>query len=56
MHQVGHSQLKTTDAYHRLAGVEVKGITGNLGFGVPCQNSESEDNVISLFPNRATGI
>lgn len=53
MHQVGHSQLKTTDAYHRLAGVEVKGITQSLGFKVP-SNEENPNNVIDLFQKKAT--
>ncbi len=32
---VGHSQLKTTNGYLRKAGVEVKGWTNKLGYGVP---------------------
>ncbi len=55
MHQVGHSQMSTTDGYNRLAGVEIKGITQSLGFSVP--ETESPDNdgkVIQLFQNRAT--
>ena len=52
MRQVGHSQMSTTDAYHRLTGVEVKGITENLGFGVP--STEIPDNVVSLFPRKAS--
>ena len=52
MRQVGHSQMSTTDAYHRLTGVEVKGITENLGFGVP--STEVPDNVVSLFPKKAS--
>lgn len=54
MNQVGHSQMSTTDAYHRLAGVEVKGITNSLGFDIPNNEESSEtDNVVSLFPRRA---
>lgn len=35
MSMVGHSQLKTTNAYLRKAGVEVKGGTDKLGYGGP---------------------
>ncbi len=35
MAMVGHSQLKTTNVYLRLAGVEVKGGTEKLGYTVP---------------------
>lgn len=57
MHQVGHSQMSTTDAYHRLAGVEVRGITEKLGFDVPkAPEPNDDDNVVQLFPKRATGL
>lgn len=36
---VGHSQLKTTNGYLRKAGVEVKGWTNKLGYGVPGDQS-----------------
>lgn len=32
---VGHSRMSTTDEYLRLAGVNVKGATENLGFSLP---------------------
>ncbi len=32
---VGHSQIKTTNVYLRKAGVDVKGGTDKLGYGVP---------------------
>lgn len=35
MSMVGHSQLKTTNGYLRKAGVEVKGATDKLGYGLP---------------------
>ena len=55
MSQVGHSMMKTTDQYHRLAGVEIKGITDNLGFDIPeDEDSEPKDNVISLFSRSAS--
>lgn len=34
---VGHSQIKTTNGYLRKAGVEVKGATESLGYGVPAE-------------------
>lgn len=35
---VGHSQIKTTNEYLRLAGVEVKGATDNLSYSLPTEN------------------
>ena len=32
---VGHAQLKTTQAYLRLSGIELKGATDKLGFDLP---------------------
>jgi integrase len=53
MKQVGHSNSDTTDAYNRLSGVEVQGLTNNLGFEIPKpESAEDESNVINLF-NRA---
>ena len=57
MRQAGHSRMTTTDGYHRLAGVEVKGITQKLGYHVPTKTEEAKDctdNVIQLFPNKST--
>ena len=45
MSVVGHSQIKTTNGYLRKAGVEVKGITNELGYDVPVTPS----NILS-FP------
>lgn len=45
MAMVGHTQLKTTNVYLRLAGVEVKGGTEKLGYTVP---SESLAQVVEL--------
>ncbi len=42
---VGHSQLKTTNGYLRKAGVEVKGGTDKLGYGIP---SDVTGDVIQL--------
>ena len=54
MRQVGHSKMQTTDAYHRLAGVEIKGITENLGFSVPVPEEEHDGKVIDLFSRRTS--
>ena len=35
MSMVGHSQIKTTNVYLRKAGVDIKGGTDKLGYGVP---------------------
>lgn len=35
MAMVGHSQIKTTNGYLRKAGVDVKGGTDKLGYGIP---------------------
>jgi integrase len=35
MSVVGHSQLKTTNSYLRKAGVEVRGVTDQLGYKLP---------------------
>ena len=35
MSQVGHSNISTTNSYHRLVGVEIRGITENLKFDIP---------------------
>jgi integrase len=32
---VGHTQIKTTNAYLRLAGVEIRGATDRLGYEIP---------------------
>ena len=32
---VGHNQLKTTNVYVRKAGIEIRGATDKLGYGVP---------------------
>ena len=45
MAMVGHTQLKTTNVYLRLAGVEVKGGTDKLGYTVP---SETIAQVVEL--------
>jgi integrase len=36
---VGHTQLKTTNVYLRLAGVDVKGGTDKLGYGIPAKEA-----------------
>ena len=41
---VGHTELKTTQRYLRLAGVDVKGVTNKLNFTMPTDI----DNVVSL--------
>jgi integrase len=41
---VGHTELKTTQRYLRLAGVDVKGVTNKLSFTIPSEI----DNVVSL--------
>jgi integrase len=41
---VGHTELKTTQRYLRLAGVDVKGVTNKLNFTMP----KDIDNVVSL--------
>ncbi|MCG8337454.1 MAG: site-specific integrase, partial [Proteobacteria bacterium] len=43
---VGHSDLKTTQVYLRLAGVNVKGATDKLGFVLP--NADSGGNILSI--------
>jgi len=42
---VGHTQLKTTNGYLRKAGVEVKGGTDKLGYGIP---SVEEANILQF--------
>lgn len=37
---VGHSQIKTTNGYLRKAGVEVKGVTNELGYEVPVESTK----------------
>jgi len=46
---VGHARMGTTDEYLRLAGINVKGATENLGYTLPRPKREREGNVISLF-------
>ncbi|OFZ50411.1 MAG: hypothetical protein A2381_13520 [Bdellovibrionales bacterium RIFOXYB1_FULL_37_110] len=43
---VGHSKTSTTDVYLRLAGVDVRGSTDQLGYSLP---KEKVDNVVQLF-------
>ena len=43
---VGHSKTSTTDEYLRLAGVNIKGATDELGYSLP---KEEVDNVVQLF-------
>jgi hypothetical protein len=50
MKQVGHSKMSTTDGYHRLTGVEVKGLTKNLSFAPP--KEKLPENVVELFQKR----
>ena len=35
MSLVGHKRLSTTDRYNRLAGVDIKGASSNLGYEIP---------------------
>jgi site-specific recombinase XerD len=37
---VGHSQIKTTNCYLRKAGVEVRGVTNELGYKVPTDSTQ----------------
>ncbi len=46
---VGHKKMSTTDIYLRLAGVEIKGATEQMGFQIPQSNKESN---ILKFPKR----
>lgn len=39
---VGHNQLKTTNSYLRKAGVEVRGVTDQLGYRVPELDKEAK--------------
>ena len=43
---VGHVDLKTTQRYLRLAGVDVAGVTNKLDFVLP---QERINNVVNLF-------
>lgn len=47
---VGHSRTSTTDEYLRLAGVNVKGTTNQLGYKIPRMNF---DNITHLFPQKS---
>ena len=38
---VGHERMATTDAYLRLAGVDVKGVTNKLTYSLPVENQEN---------------
>ena len=42
---VGHSEIKTTNGYLRKAGVDLQGVTDELGYSLP---SESEAKVLML--------
>ena len=42
MSVVGHSQLKTTNGYLRKAGVEVQGVTDQLGYQLPDEVAEGK--------------
>ena len=54
MKQVGHSKMSTTDGYHRLTGVDVKGVSEKLSYKMPLTDDhlgdEGYENVVSLFP------
>jgi|SaaInlStandDraft_6_1057023.scaffolds.fasta_scaffold05782_5 hypothetical protein len=52
MKQVGHSKMSTTDGYHRLTGVKVKGLTNHLSFIPP--KDELPENVVALFPKKVS--
>lgn len=45
MKQVGHQKMSTTDGYHRLTGVAVKGVTKHLNISVPSVVDEIPDNI-----------
>lgn len=45
MANVGHSQMSTTDAYVRRAGIGLEGATDQLGYEIPTFN---DSQVISL--------
>jgi integrase len=46
---VGHSQIKTTNVYLRLAGADLSGVTNKLGFTLP---TEQQGRVLTL-PRRS---
>ena len=52
MKQVGHSRMSTTDAYHRLTGVAVKGVTESLDFQIPNSENSPDDVVVPLFSEK----
>ena len=58
MKQVGHSRMATTDSYHRLTGVEVKGVSDKLSYKMPLVDDHLDDenyeNVVSLFPAKSS--
>ena len=46
---VGHTEIKTTNVYLRLAGVDIKGATEGLGYKIPCFQ---EAQVYQLMPKK----
>lgn len=46
---VGHKKMSTTDIYLRLAGVEIKGATEQMGFQIPQSNQGAK---VFNFPKR----
>ncbi len=46
---VGHTEIKTTNVYLRLAGVDIKGATEDLGYKIPCFQ---EAQVYQLMPKK----
>ena len=49
---VGHTEMETTDVYLRKSGIDVKGSTESLGYGIPKDRGERGNVVNFLRPNR----
>ena len=45
---VGHTEIKTTNGYLRKAGVDLKGVTNELGYRVPKESAGAE--ILPLLP------
>ena len=48
---VGHSQMSTTDAYNRRAGIGLEGATDQLAYEIPTFN---DSQVVSMSKFRRT--
>lgn len=49
---VGHKKMETTDIYLRLAGVDVKGATEALSYGVPAARQDAHVIAVNFSKNR----